>query len=782
MKRISSCIFFLVAFSLPVGNSLMGQLAFQKTLSNMTQSHFNNILGYEIENVVVTPSGLIVAGSTPAGNNKLFLAKLDNSGNFISGTSYDLVSSGINPGYTFDEYPRTLKPTQDGGYLVGGTMQYYYAPTGWINRGFVMKVDAQLNYLWAIDLTPAYTSQRHVTDINLLSNGNYLVNLYAYGNHCAGCTQQNWAEYRFIVNSNGATANRWSSSLCSGFGAVYQKANGELWFAGQEGGNCGSLEYICMRWATPGASSFTGKTYYQGMSGGPYLQGRPSSITRMRDNRSFLVSGMQSDGSGITPFVMKTDSMGTPIWTKKVIITGLNGTTNLMFKSMQLPDSTIVLAGDSLVIRLTSSGSFISAGGVGATIIDLVKSNNDTPMLLTNISSSTTGLILLDSTGSTCSESTPPAISVFNFNIVSGNNYTSSSSTASQGFDIATPSSQVTAASVTSISCESFPPCTIAASFTPSNTEFCVGDTLYVSNTSTGAATYEWYLDGNLTSTQQTPSFPMNVAGTRQVLLVVQNGICVDSFLTAVTTFPIPSPALSASGTVSFCEGDTVQLHATSAGGTLQWYEGTVAIAGATGSMLVIDSAGVYSVVETSTQGCVGSSSNQLTVTVNPNPVAGYTFSTNNGTVAFTNTSSGGSASSWTFGDGNISTTSSPAHTYAVSGTYTVCLTETSQNGCEDTVCQSVQVIIVGFVDGNAISISVAPNPVRDEVMVRLSQSLTEDASITVTDLAGKQVLTGRIASGESQEKIQLKGVGKGIYLLVVRGGGLDQTIKLIVE
>jgi hypothetical protein len=93
-----------------------------------------------------------------------------------------------------------------------------------------------------------------------------------------------------------------------------------------------------------------------------------------------------------------------------------------------------------------------------------------------------------------------------------------------------------------------------------------------------------------------------------------------------------------------------------------------------------------------------------------------------------------------------------------------------------------VQVIIVGFVDGNAISISVAPNPVRDEVMVRLSQSLTEDASITVTDLAGKQVLTGRIASGESQEKIQLKGVGKGIYLLVVRGGGLDQTIKLIVE
>ncbi|MFT5859468.1 MAG: PKD repeat protein [Flavobacteriaceae bacterium] len=43
----------------------------------------------------------------------------------------------------------------------------------------------------------------------------------------------------------------------------------------------------------------------------------------------------------------------------------------------------------------------------------------------------------------------------------------------------------------------------------------------------------------------------------------------------------------------------------------------------------------------------------------------------------------------WDFGDGNISTTMSPIHTYALSGTYTVCLTVTD-NCISDSTCQTV--------------------------------------------------------------------------------------------
>lgn len=46
----------------------------------------------------------------------------------------------------------------------------------------------------------------------------------------------------------------------------------------------------------------------------------------------------------------------------------------------------------------------------------------------------------------------------------------------------------------------------------------------------------------------------------------------------------------------------------------------------------------------------------------------------------------------WDFGDGNSSTSYNPTNTYTSDGTYTVCLTITTQNGCSSTMCQDVYV------------------------------------------------------------------------------------------
>lgn len=60
-------------------------------------------------------------------------------------------------------------------------------------------------------------------------------------------------------------------------------------------------------------------------------------------------------------------------------------------------------------------------------------------------------------------------------------------------------------------------------------------------------------------------------------------------------------------------------------------------------------------------------------------------------TVSFYDGSSGGATSwQWSFGDGTASTSQNPVHTYAVTGTYTVCLTITTASGCTDTWCSSV--------------------------------------------------------------------------------------------
>ena len=78
-------------------------------------------------------------------------------------------------------------------------------------------------------------------------------------------------------------------------------------------------------------------------------------------------------------------------------------------------------------------------------------------------------------------------------------------------------------------------------------------------------------------------------------------------------------------------------------------------------------------------------------------PVANFTFTTSGLTATFTDTStdSGGtlSAHSWTFGDGGTSTATSPSHTYAAAGTYSVTETVTdSVNGHTSSKTSSVTV------------------------------------------------------------------------------------------
>ncbi len=129
--------------------------------------------------------------------------------------------------------------------------------------------------------------------------------------------------------------------------------------------------------------------------------------------------------------------------------------------------------------------------------------------------------------------------------------------------------------------------------------------------------------------------------------------------------------------------------------------------------------AGTYDVCVTVTtaDGCSTTSSNIGMVTVFPVPVADFTFTPTTTTILnpiidFTNTTAGGSAYSWDFGDGNIlpagsgniangthsGTTSgtymNPTHIYGDTGTYTITLTATNQFGCTDVI--SYDIIIEG--------------------------------------------------------------------------------------
>ncbi|WP_246722874.1 pre-peptidase C-terminal domain-containing protein [Aliikangiella sp. G2MR2-5] len=77
-------------------------------------------------------------------------------------------------------------------------------------------------------------------------------------------------------------------------------------------------------------------------------------------------------------------------------------------------------------------------------------------------------------------------------------------------------------------------------------------------------------------------------------------------------------------------------------------------------------------------------------------PTAGFSYSTNELTVSFTDQSSDSdgniTARSWNFGDGSSSTSTNPTHTYASAGSYDVTLTVTDNDGNTDSTMQTVQV------------------------------------------------------------------------------------------
>jgi len=142
----------------------------------------------------------------------------------------------------------------------------------------------------------------------------------------------------------------------------------------------------------------------------------------------------------------------------------------------------------------------------------------------------------------------------------------------------------------------------------------------------------------------------------------------------------------------------------TDSGGTItghSWTFGDSGTSTATNPSHTYASGGTYSVTETVTDSASGKTSSKTSsVTVastGGTPSANFTFTTSGLTANFTDTStdSGGTigSHSWNFGDSATSTATSPSHTYAAAGTYSVTETVTdSVNGTSSSKSSNVTV------------------------------------------------------------------------------------------
>lgn len=227
-------------------------------------------------------------------------------------------------------------------------------------------------------------------------------------------------------------------------------------------------------------------------------------------------------------------------------------------------------------------------------------------------------------------------------------------------------------------------PCAITSGFNFTNNL----TTVNFSNQSTGGTSYFWDFGDGQTSTQLSPTHTYATFGSYTVCLISTNSCGSDTSCSTINvTCPLPSATFTSS-VASF----TASFFDASGGSPTSWVWdfGDGGTSTQQNPSHTYTNPGNYTVCLISSNTC-GSDTTCSTITVCAQPVAGFGYTTNGMNASFTNTSTNGTTYFWNFGDGINGTQQNPTHTYASTGTYTVCLIV--YNACySDTTCIQVTI------------------------------------------------------------------------------------------
>ncbi|MCI4668479.1 MAG: PKD domain-containing protein [Bacteroidia bacterium] len=241
--------------------------------------------------------------------------------------------------------------------------------------------------------------------------------------------------------------------------------------------------------------------------------------------------------------------------------------------------------------------------------------------------------------------------------------------------------------------------------FIVNQNEICLGESISLTNQTTSErpiVNYEWdFGDGN-TSTLSNPSHVYTDTGTFYIRLraytldgctdtaTVPQVIRVSSPPTAAFT-PSPDAGCNPS-TISFLEASSGYFP------IADWAWNFGDGVGGNGQFVAphtYTSSGVYtaSLTVTDTRGCTGTTSETVTIYPLPQPdFSAFRYGCAPISVSFTDLTSGFAtvtAWEWDFGDGLTSTDQNPTHIYANDGLYTVTLTVTDANGCQQSIVKN---------------------------------------------------------------------------------------------
>lgn len=218
--------------------------------------------------------------------------------------------------------------------------------------------------------------------------------------------------------------------------------------------------------------------------------------------------------------------------------------------------------------------------------------------------------------------------------------------------------------------------------------------------------TWNWGDGGPLYSetTAGTPSDPWHTytdPGVYTVCVTITTGAgCVDEYCFDVEV----AGAVDCNANYEFVvDGTTVHFYETATGGdvvTYTWEFGDGGISTDPNPTHIWAAPGTYEVCLTivTADGCTDTYCHAVEVGGGGDCAADYEFDADGLTLHFFETADAGGGGAdivsyhWSFGDGSTSDAANPVHTYTEEGTYLVCLTIVTTDGCESTFCDEINV------------------------------------------------------------------------------------------
>ncbi|MBI2057346.1 T9SS type A sorting domain-containing protein, partial [Candidatus Pacearchaeota archaeon] len=269
---------------------------------------------------------------------------------------------------------------------------------------------------------------------------------------------------------------------------------------------------------------------------------------------------------------------------------------------------------------------------------------------------------------------------------------------------------------------------------------------------------------------------------TQYCVTVTDANGCTDQTCATVNVTPSVTPSvLISASSINICSGDQVIFTATPTNGgsspSYQWKlnGGNVGTNSSTYSNSSLSNGDQVYCIMTSNANCANpttATSNTITISVNPLPVAQFSASNTNidagVCINYNDLSSGNPTSwSWTFSGAapNSSTLKNPTNIcYNTAGTYQVSLTATNSCGSDTESKLSYIDVSTGINELKTNSIKIFPNPVKEKLIVQFENS--QKGKFILLNIFGQEIYNQQI-SGEKIE-IGLSEFSEGIYFLIV--------------